>query len=133
MRFFLVAALAAFAFASSCEAAVAEAPNAVQIDDNINAGFSRSLRSTDSEDRAIAQLLSEDRAVASVKVKYQSLYKAKITPNQAKVILGISDDMVELTKTTRSLQRFYTGYLSYYTLMEKRKKRKKELENQVKW
>ncbi|KAG1702280.1 hypothetical protein DVH05_010070 [Phytophthora capsici] len=96
MRFFMIAAVAAFAFASSCETAIAEAPNAFLIDDNTNAVFSRYLRSTqtDSEERAIAQVLeSEDRAVANVMIKYKSLYRAKITPKQAKLMLGVSDDV----------------------------------------
>ncbi|KAL3660349.1 hypothetical protein V7S43_014503 [Phytophthora oleae] len=134
MRFFLVAALAALAFASSCEAAVAEAFNAVhKIEDNANAGFSRSLRSTDmyTEERAITQILeTENRAVTNV--KYRTWYKARITPKQAKLVLGISENSMTLTKTTRALQRFYLGYYSYYTAMEKKKKRQAELNNPVK-
>ncbi|KAF1795929.1 hypothetical protein GQ600_3007 [Phytophthora cactorum] len=125
MRFLLVAAVAVIALVSSSTAAVAETSNGVNLVNDNNQVFARSLRShTDTEERSIAEILEvEDRAVWTV--NYRTWYKAKLTPPQVKTVLGVSQ--TEMNNVAKQLQRLYLGYFSFYTAMEKKKEEKKRL------
>ncbi|OWZ09064.1 RxLR effector protein [Phytophthora megakarya] len=135
MRFFLIPALAALAFVSTCDAAVAETNTDRALKGDIT--FGRSLRnnygaeldsedSTNSEARAISGALAtalegESRAV-SVTGIYRSWYKARLTPPQVKAVLGVTT--TEMTTIARKLQRFYLGYFSFYEATKKKEEEK---------
>ncbi|KAG2771107.1 hypothetical protein JG687_00010565 [Phytophthora cactorum] len=129
MRFLLAAAVAVIALVSSPTAAVAETSNGVNLVNDNNQVFARSLRShTDREERSIAEILEEDedeedRAVWTV--NYRTWYMAKLTPTQVKTVLGVSQ--TEMNNVAKQLQRLYLGYYSFYTEMERKKEEKKRL------
>ncbi|POM68072.1 Secreted RxLR effector peptide protein [Phytophthora palmivora] len=124
MRFFLIVAVAALAFVSSCDAAVVG--NSVRaLNDDNTAG--RSLRNYDDELDQVNSKDSEDRAATSSGV-YRVWYKAKLTPKQLKAVFGVTT--AEMNKMAKELQQFYLGYYSYYAA-QKKKEKQREMEKNI--
>ncbi|KAG6595981.1 putative secreted RxLR effector protein [Phytophthora cinnamomi] len=135
MRLLHVAAVAAFALVSCCDAAAAESKSTklTSANDAALASEHRLLRKrndgldlNDGEDRTIAGLgdldLGERGTFANS--NYKALYKTKTSPKQLAKEIALSFGSMEQRK---ELQRFYLGYYSYYTAKKRRERRKKEL------